>query len=81
MEEPTVMFCRECMYKHLRDLEHHLEDAVRVTSGSERNYFEGMIDTLRNYRKEIFSQMLRDGQHSKNLSELKKKCTTCGCKG
>jgi len=58
MEEATepigIMFCLECMYKHSRDLEHHLEDAYRVTKNPR---FDEMIDTLRGWRKEFLEMM------------------------
>ena len=56
--EPVgLMFCLDCMFKHARDLEHHLEDAVRVTSEKEREEFENMIDTVRGVRKTILEKM------------------------
>jgi len=49
-EEPTIMACWECIYKHLRDTEHHLEDMVRVRPEI-RETLENMIDTVRGMRK------------------------------
>jgi len=52
-EEPIgVMACFECVEKHSRDLEHHLEDIVRVTTDPrQRLYFEDWIDLIREIRK------------------------------
>jgi hypothetical protein len=70
-KEPAVMFCLECMFKHLRDTEHHLEDAVRVTEGKEREEFETMIDGIRLMRKVVFDKM-------KTSQNLPSSCPTCG---
>lgn len=69
MSEPVgMMFCLDCMYKHSRDLEHHLEDAVRVTKGSERMSFEDMIDTIRKMRSQILDKMKGSNPSSTCLS-------------
>lgn len=65
-----LMFCLDCMFKHTRDLEHHLEDAVRVTKGSEREEFENMIDTVREIRKAILEKM-------KTSTQSAESCPTC----
>jgi len=51
--EPVgVMKCWECIEKHARDMEHHLEDLVRVTKGKgERLRYEQWIDFVREIRK------------------------------
>jgi len=53
MSEPIgVMACFECIEKHGRDLEHHLEDLIRVTKEPrQRLYFEEWIDKIREIRK------------------------------
>jgi len=64
--EPVgVMFCLECAYKHARDLEHHLEDAYRVTKNPE---FDQMIDILRGWRKRYLEMMKQNPE-------------PCGCEG
>lgn len=63
-----LMFCLDCMYKHSRDLEHHLEDAVRVTKGSEREDFENMIDTVREVRKVILQKMKQAPENGSSCS-------------
>ena len=80
-EEPVgLMFCLECMFKHARDLEHHLEDAVRVTKGVERDHYQELIDRVREIRKEIFEEMTT----TKVLKEEKEAignpgaCSVCG---
>jgi len=52
-EEPIgIMMCWECVEKHSRDIEHHLEDIVRVTKEpSKRLQFEDWIDRVREIRK------------------------------
>jgi len=50
------MFCLDCMYKHSRDLEHHMEDAVRVDKAN-RAFWEEQIDYIRKLRKHILSRM------------------------
>lgn len=51
-EEPIgVMNCWECVEKHTRDLEHHLEDIVRVSEARERIKYEDWIDFVREIRK------------------------------
>jgi len=61
MEEPVgVMECYECVEKHARDMEHHLEDIVRVTKEpSQRLKFEDWIDQVRLIRK--FAHMKAKG--------------------
>jgi len=47
-----VMACFECIEKHGRDLEHHLEDLIRVSKDPrQRLYFEEWIDKIREIRK------------------------------
>jgi hypothetical protein len=65
--EPNVMFCLDCMYKHTRDLEHHMEDAVRVDKEA-REFWEEQIDRVREMRKYILDRM-RGKRHSE--------CVTC----
>jgi len=45
------MKCWECVEKHARDIEHHLEDIVRVSSQEDRPLYEGWIDYIRDIRK------------------------------
>jgi len=53
MSEPVgVMKCWECIEKHARDTEHHLEDVIRVsTSPEERLKYEEWIDRVREIRR------------------------------
>lgn len=53
MSEPIgVMKCWECVEKHARDIEHHLEDIIRETKGKgERLGYEEWIDKIREIRK------------------------------
>jgi len=53
MSEPVgVMKCFECIEKHGRDMEHHLEDLVRVSkSPEERLRYEEWIDRVREIRR------------------------------
>lgn len=81
----NIMYCLDCMFKHTRDLEHHAEDAVRVTAGEDREYWEGQIDHLRELRKFILSKMQRTGattcDHKSGSCSVKQKhtgCKTCG---
>jgi len=67
------MFCLECMYKHSRDLEHHAEDALRVTSGEEHEFFERLVNTVREFRKEIFNKMVERASGGQAVA--------CGCEG
>jgi len=53
MSEPIgVMKCFECCEKHSRDLEHHLEDIIRVSPNpQERLMYEDWIDKVREIRR------------------------------
>jgi len=47
-----VMNCWECVEKHGRDLEHHLEDIIRVSRDPhERIQYESWIDQIREIRR------------------------------
>ncbi|NVM23525.1 MAG: hypothetical protein HWN68_17300 [Desulfobacterales bacterium] len=51
MSEPVgVMKFWECVEKHSRDMEHHLEDIVRVAPARERVTYEDWIDGIRAIR-------------------------------
>ena len=82
-EEPVgVMFCLECMYKHSRDLEHHMEDAVRVSRGKQREFFENWIDEIRKLRKQVLGMMIRNATPSiASDEEPEESSTSCGCQG
>jgi hypothetical protein len=70
--EPQIgmMHCYECVYKHLRDVEHHLEDTVRVTDGKEREVAEKMIDIVRALRKIVFDLYTHTSVDTRNLDEV-----------
>jgi len=84
--ESSEMFCLECMFKHGRDLEHHAEDAYRITKDP---FYDRIIDTMREIRKGIFDRMrekpascpgcegvVEPGQNpNPELAELEKACT------
>lgn len=70
------MFCLDCMLKHLRDFEHHLEDAVRVTKGETKAKFEAWLDDARMKRKEIL-QMIKKGSNPMDIETSQ----GCGCEG
>jgi len=58
VSEPVgVMKCWECIEKHARDTEHHLEDAIRASnSDEERLKYERWIDEVREIRRYAHSQ-------------------------
>jgi len=76
MSDPEVkipegmMHCWECVYKHLRDAEHHLEDTVRVTDGKERELAELMIDTIRAIRKICFEVFNKESVDTRSIDEV-----------
>lgn len=86
--EPNLMNCPECVHKHLRDVEHHLEDMTRVTAGDERKFYDKLIDRVREDRKHIFNIIverevtIRGGTTPEIEKETKKRfgCTTCELK-
>jgi len=52
-QEPIgVMKCWECVEKHARDMEHHLEDIVRESRGVMRMKYEEWIDQIREMRRQ-----------------------------
>ena len=67
---PGMMHCWECVYKHLRDAEHHLEDTVRVTDGKERELAELMIDTIRAIRKIVFDIYTKESVDTRSFDEV-----------
>ena len=69
--EPSVMFCLDCMFKHSRDLEHHMEDAVRVDKKA-RLTWEEWIDKIRELRKYIQNRMTKGNPNGNG---------ECGCQG
>jgi len=58
VSEPIgVMKCWECVEKHARDMEHHLEDIVRSMKGDkQRVKFEDWIDFVRDIRRYAHTQ-------------------------
>jgi len=77
MDEPVgVMKCFECIEKHARDTEHHLEDAIRASSSDEeRLKYERWIDQVREIRRYAHSQAKgiavegEEEEHSDNPAE------------
>ena len=62
-----IGFCLECAYQHARDVEHHLEDAVKFgKSHPERQKFQELLDKQRLIRKEIdklrLKQLMETGE-------------------
>lgn len=66
-------FCLECAYNHIRDTEHHLEDAVKFGKGNpDRAKFQELLDQVRIVRKEV--DKLRMEQIERSGGEM---CIAC----
>lgn len=69
-----VGFCLECSVQHARDVEHHLEDAVKFSKGDpNRETFQELLDRQRLVRKEVdklrIQQIMESGEET---------CISCG---
>ena len=69
-----VGFCLECSVQHARDVEHHLEDAVKFSQGDpNRELFQALLDRQRLVRKGV--DKLRIQQIQATGGET---CIACG---
>lgn len=66
-EFESISYCLECAWKHSRDLEHHLEDAVTYTKeAGKRMMFQSLVDKVREIRKKIDELRLKEKGSSEN---------------
>ena len=65
MPYQDVGFCLECATQHARDVEHHLEDAVKFgKSNPNRSRFQELLDQQRLIRKELDKMRIQQIQES-----------------